>query len=181
MGRDQVASSHDNDTSAALPDNGQPSRKWFAAIIVVSVFLAAIVAVATDRFLTRKTAEARLPGDSSDAPLAFHVFWKRFLTGPQEPWVIFSNAAFVGRPYIGMRYYNRAKDSGAAISDHYTGVGEVLAVHALDNVFGKLHQQIRVKRGSLFSLDDAQNNHLLFIASPLATFILFSFPTTPTI
>ncbi len=175
-GRDHAGSTHD--TSDALPDNGQPSRKWFAAIIVVSVFLAAIVAVATDRFLTRKTAEARLTGDSSDAPLAFHVFWKRFLTGPQEPWVIFSNAAFVGRPYIGMRYYNRAKDSGAAISDHYTGVGEVLAVHALDNVFGKLHQQIRVKRGSLFSLDDAKNNDLIFIGSPSENLTLLELPNT---
>jgi len=34
-----------------------------------------------------------------------------------------------------MRYYNRARDSGAVILDHYTGVGEVLAVHALDSVF----------------------------------------------
>jgi hypothetical protein len=178
MGRDQVGSSHDNDTSVALPDNGQPSRKWFAAIIVLSVFLAAVVAVATDRFLTRKTAEARLTSDSSDAPVAFHVFWKQFLTGPQEPWVIFSNAAFVGRPYIGMRYYNRAKDSGAVILDHYTGVGEVLAVHALDNVFGKLHQQIRVKRGSLFSLDDAKNNDLIFIGSPSENLTLLELPNT---
>jgi hypothetical protein len=174
--RDQAGSTHD--TSDALPDRGQPSRKWFAAIIVLSVFLAAVVAVATDRFLTRKTAEARLTSDSSDAPLALHVFWKRFLTGPQEPWVIFSNAAFVGRPYIGMRYYNRAKDSGAAILDHYTGVGEVLAVHALDNVFGKLHQQIRVKRGSLFSLDDAKNNDLIFIGSPSENLTLLELPNT---
>jgi hypothetical protein len=178
MGHDQVRSSHDNDTSVALPDNGQPSRKWFAAIIVLSVFLAAVVAVATDRFLTRKTAEARLTSDSPDAPVAFHVFWKQFLTGPQEPWVIFSNAAFVGRPYIGMRYYNRAKDSGAVILDHYTGVGEVLAVHALDNVFGKLHQQIRVKRGSLFSLDDAKNNDLIFIGSPSENLTLLELPST---
>src|SRR5260370_14346792 len=105
--------------------------------MVLSVFLAAVVAVATDRFLTRKTAEARLTGESSDLPVAFHVFWKGFLTGPQEPWVIFSNAAFVGRPYVGMRYYNRARDSGAVILDHYTGSGEVLAATALSAVFGK--------------------------------------------
>src|SRR5260370_31351603 len=61
MGRDQVASSHDNDTSVALPGNVQPSRRWFAAIIVLSVFLAAVVAVATVRFLTRTPAEPRLP------------------------------------------------------------------------------------------------------------------------
>jgi hypothetical protein len=175
-GRDQAGLSHDS--SDALQDNGQLSRRWFTAIIVLSVFLAAGVAVATDRFLTRKTAEARLTSDGSDAPVAFRVFWRGFLTGPQEPWVIFSNAAFVGRPYIGMRYYNRAKDSGAAILDHYTGVGEVLAVHALDNVFGKLHQQIRVKRGSLFSLDDAKNNDLIFVGSPSENLTLLELPNT---
>ncbi len=175
-GREHAGSAHD--TSDALPNHGQPSRKWFVAIMVLSVFLAAAVAVATDRFLTRKTAEARLTGESSDLPVAFHVFWKGFLTGPQEPWVIFSNAAFVGRPYVGMRYYNRARDSGAVILDHYTGVGEVLAVHALDAVFGKLHQQIRVKRGSLFSLDDAKNNDLIFIGSPSENLTLLELPNT---
>jgi hypothetical protein len=173
-GRDHAGSFHD--ISEVVPENGQPTRRWFAAIIVLSVLLAAAVAVATDRFLTRKTAEARLTSDSSDVPVAFHVFWRGFLTGPQEPWVIFSNAAFVGRPYIGMRYYNRAKDSGAVILDHYTGVGEVLAVHALDNIFAKLHQQIRVKRGSLFSLDDAKNNDLIFIGSPSENLTLLELP-----
>jgi hypothetical protein len=175
-GRDQVGDSHD--TSDAPAANGQPSRKWFVAVVVLSAFLAAAVAVGTDRFLTRKTAEARLTSDDPDVPVAFHVFWKGFLTGPREPWVVFSNAAFVGRPYVGMRYYNRARDSGAVILDHYTGVGEVLAVHALDNVFGKLRQQIRVKRGSLFSLDDAKNNDLIFIGSPSENLTLLELPNT---
>jgi len=77
-----------------------------------------------------------------------------------------------------MRYYNRAKDSSAVITDHYTGVGEVLAVHALDSVFGRLHQQIRVKRGSLFSLDDAKNNDLIFIGSPSENLTLLELPNT---
>src|SRR3989442_1065911 len=149
-----------------LEVGGRSSRALIVAVIALSVILASAVAVAMDRFLNRRVAEARVASDSPDAPVAFHVFWKGFLTGPQEPWVIFSNAAFVGRPYIGMRYYNRPRDSGAVITDHYTGVGEVLAVPPLDTVFAKLHQQIRVKRGSLFSFDDAKNNHLIFIASP---------------
>jgi hypothetical protein len=110
--------------------------------------------------------------------VAFRVFWKGFLTGPQEPWVIFSNAAFVGRPDIGMRYYNAPRDGQAHILDHYTGVGEVLAVHALDDIFGKLHQSIRVKRGSLFSLDDAKNNDLIFIGSPSENLALLEIPNT---
>lgn len=129
-------------------------------MILLSAALSAVVAVATDRFLNRRTAEARL-GDSTGVPTVLRVFWSGFLTGPQEPWVIFSNAAFVGRPDSGMRYYNSTRDGQVHTLDHYTGVGEVLAVHALDSVFGKLQQQVRVKRGSLFSLDDAKNNDLI--------------------
>jgi hypothetical protein len=174
--RNHANASHE--PSNNLEVNGRTSRSWIIAVVALSVVLASAVAVATDRFLNRRVAEARLASDTPDVPVAFRVFWKGFLTGPQEPWVIFSNAAFVGRPYVGMRYYNRAKDSGAVILDHYTGVGEVLAVHALDGVFGKLRQQIRVKRGSLFSLDDAKNNDLIFIGSPSENLTLLELPTT---
>src|SRR5258706_13710858 len=175
-GRNHASTSHE--ASSNLEVNGRASRAGIFTIVALSVVLASVVAVATDRFLNRRIAEARVTSDSPDVPVAFHVFWKGFLTGPQEPWVIFSNAAFVGRPYVGMRYYNRAKDSGAVITDHYTGVGEVLAVHALDNVFGRIHQQIRVKRGSLFSLDDAKNNDLIFIGSPSENLTLLEVPNT---
>ncbi len=174
--RNQANISHEAPNNLVV--NGRSSRAWIVAVVVLSVALASAVAIATDRFLNRGIAEARMASDSPDVPVAFHVFWKGFLTGPQEPWVIFSNAAFVGRPYIGMRYYNRARDSGAVILDHYTGVGEVLAVHALDSVFGKLHQQIRVKRGSLFSLDDAKNNDLIFMGSPSENLTLLELPNT---
>src|SRR5437588_2067825 len=159
-------------------NNVEFPRRWFTAFVVLSIVLTAVAAVATDRLLARRAVEAHPASEGAEVPVALRVFWKGFLTGPQEPWVIFSNAAFVGRPYIGMRYYNRAKDSGAAILDHYTGVGEVLAVHALDSVFGSLHQQIRVKRGSLFSLDDAKNNDLIFIGSPSENLILLELPNT---
>jgi hypothetical protein len=149
---------HGSGLHESPPETAQTSRKWLAAIILLCGVLSAIVAVATDRFLNRRTAEARLSTDAAGVPTVLRVFWKSFLTSPQEPWVIFSNAAFVGRPASGMRYYNSARDGRAHILDHYTGVGEVLAIHALDNVFVKLQQQIRVKRGSLFSLDDAKNN-----------------------
>lgn len=160
-----------------LETNASP-RRWFAAVLLLSVVLSAIVAVGTDRFLTRRTAEARLGTEKPSVPMALQVFWRGFLTGPQEPWVIFSNAAFVGRPDSGMRYYSSARDGRAHILDHYTGVGEVLAVHALDSVFGKLQQPIRVKRGSLFSLDDAKNNDLIFIGSPSENLTLLEIPST---
>src|SRR5258708_17009348 len=93
-----------------LEVNGRTSRAGIVTMVALSVVLASAVAVATDRLLNRRIAEARVASDSPDVPVAFRVFCKGFLTGPQEPWVIFSNAAFVGRPYVGMRYYNRARD-----------------------------------------------------------------------
>jgi hypothetical protein len=95
----------------------------------------------------------------------------------EEPWVIFSNAAFVGRPETGMRYYTR-RDSKSTIYDHYTGVGEVLAIHALDDAFGTLGRQILVKRGSLFTLDDVKNNNLIFVGSPSENLTLLDIPGT---
>jgi hypothetical protein len=77
-----------------------------------------------------------------------------------------------------MRYYNSVRDSGGQIWDHYTGVGEVLAVHDLDQVFGMLHHRIRVKRGSLFSLDDVKNNDLIFLGSPSENLTLGEIPST---
>ena len=92
--------------------------------------------------------------------------------------MIFSNAAFVGRPETGMRYYSSLRDSKSAVYDHYTGVGEVLAIHALDDAFGTLGRRILVKRGSLFTLDDVKNNNLIFVGSPSENLSLREMPGT---
>ena len=155
--------------------NDEVPRSWLLAVVVLSLLLAGSLLAL---FLTRKTTPTAFAGDAKPAPAAFETFWKPFLTGPEEPWVVFSNAAFVGRPETGMRYYNSAHDQKTAIWDHYTGVGEVIAVHSLDQVFGLLHRNLRVKRGSLFSLDDAQNTDLIFVGSPSENLNLLEIPGT---
>ena len=92
--------------------------------------------------------------------------------------MIFSNGAFVGRPETGMRYFDPARDSAKEILEHYTGVGEVLAIHALDHTFGLLHRQIRVKRGSLLSLDDVKSTTRIFVGSPAENLTLREIPST---
>jgi hypothetical protein len=154
---------------------GNSERKWIAASISLGVLVLAAGVTILGLLWSRSSAQA---GTAELAPAAFRVFWNGFVSGQEEPWVIFSNAAFVGRPETGMRYYDTAKDKGSFILDHYTGVGEVLAVHELDRVFGLLHRQIRVKRGSLFSLDDAKNNNLIFIGSPFENLTLLEIPGT---
>jgi len=77
-----------------------------------------------------------------------------------------------------MRYFNPSGDSGSFILDHYTGVGEVLAIHSLDSLFAQFNRPIRVKRGALFSLDDAKNNDLIFVGSPSENLTLLDIPGT---
>jgi hypothetical protein len=146
----------------------------------LSLALAAALAMVGWLLWTRRDSgisSASAAADNS-APAPIRIFWRGFVRGTEAPWVIFSNAAFVGRPNTGMRYYDRAKDANSPILDHYTGVGEVLAVHNLDLVFAALHQSLRVKRGSLFSLDDAKNNDLIFIGSPSENLTLLDIPST---
>ena len=157
---------------------GRSSRKWMITSAVLAVLFIASLLFAGSLLLARRNAPALAANLTPNVPPPIRTFWDGFVTGPDEPWVIFSNAAFVGRPDTGMRYYVAARDGNAFILDHYTGVGEVLAVHNLDRVFNELHRTLRVKRGSLFSLDDAKNNDLIFIGSPSENLTLLEIPST---
>ncbi|MGA8764754.1 MAG: hypothetical protein WB562_17935 [Candidatus Sulfotelmatobacter sp.] len=177
--RSADARAHPSGTSWHQPAGAaarRPSGNWLAAFVVASILLAASLIEIARLVFSSKPADTALASQVEPAPAAFRTFWNPFVTGPEEPWVIFSNAAFIGRPETGMRYYNAAQDPRGLIWDHYTGVGEVLAVHNLDQVFGLLRRRIRVKRGSLFSLDDAQNNDLIFVGSPSENLTLLDIP-----
>jgi hypothetical protein len=159
-------------------NSDQVPRAWVFAIATLSILLL-VAAVVLGLMVSSRQGDATAHAGNLEAPpIAFQMFWKPFLSGTAEPWLIFSNAAFVGRPETGMRYYSVGRDAEDAIWDHYTGVGEVLAVHSLDEVFGSFHRQLRVKRGSLFSLDDAKNNDLIFLGSPSENLSLAEIPST---
>ena len=173
------------DTLAVVPPITQPkekpesaptvSRAWPVTVIVLSVLLAASF-ITSAILLSQRTRTQSATAEP--VPAAYHLFWNRFVTGEAQPWVIFSNGSFVGRPETGMRYFNPSKDQSSFILDHYTGVGEVLAIHQLDRIFYLFNRQIRVKRGALFSLDDAKNNDLIFVGSPSENLTLADLPGT---
>jgi hypothetical protein len=158
--------------SPAIPKR---PRTWIITAAALSSAL--LLAVAAIALLGTALNSARADkGSGVTAAPAIRALWSPFASSPYAPWVIFSNAAFVGRPETGMRYLDRSRDSRPLILDHYTGVGEVLAVHELDEVFNRLNHPIRVKRGSLFSLDDANDNDLIFVGSPAENLTLLDLP-----
>jgi hypothetical protein len=143
--------------------------------VVLSLLLAACVITSVILLEQRSRSQAAA---AQPVPPEYQLFWNRFVSSPQQPWVIFSNGSFVGRPETGMRYFNPKSDARAFIMDHYTGVGEVLAIHQLDHVFNLFNRILRVKRGALFSLDDAKNNDLIFVGSPSENLTLVDIPGT---
>ena len=138
------------EVSAATTLTQAGPSPWNAAVIVLGVCLILSLIALGSLLWSRRQQVIGSAAVASAQPVTGHLaeFWRPFTSGPEQPWVIYSNAAFVGRPETGMRYYNPSRDAKTSVYDHYTGVGEVLAVHALDDVFAGLGRQIRVKRGS---------------------------------
>lgn len=156
------------------------SAKWrwgigvaLASLVVALAFAAILYNRAEQEISAMLRAEGVHPGDLA----TLRHFWAPMLHGPEEPIVIFSNAEFTGRPETGMRYLT-ATDSREAMLDHYTGVGEVVAVHELDHVFTALRLPLRVKRGRLLSLDDAKTHDLIFVGSSAENLALLDFPVS---
>jgi hypothetical protein len=185
-----LLSFHTHEAVAALPQPPAPPiaevlpkpnslRFWRAIAGLLSLLLLVATAFAVWSLIAVRDAK-RASAAVIEAPLpqAFRVFWKQFASGSGDPWVVFSNGAFIGRPETGMRYFDARRDSRDMILDHYTGVGEVLAIHELDGLFTLLHRPLRVKRGSLLSLDDAENNNLIFLGSPAENLPLLDLPGT---
>lgn len=152
-----------------------PQHTTRRRMIVAVVGVVAVIGAFVLGFALRAAFQPDRTAESSDA---LQALWMRFFDGPEPPLVVYSNAAFVGRPETGLRYFNPATDQNSWILDHYTGVGEVMAVHDLDNLFAILHRGMRLKRGRLLTWDDAKGSNLVFIGSPSENLSLREMPGT---
>ncbi|MBI1792337.1 MAG: hypothetical protein HYR60_32850 [Acidobacteria bacterium] len=146
---------------APRPETPEPRRTWTRPPIAFGLAGVAILAGVAAWVFPRSIQRTETP---LAGPLV--AFWKEFTKGDRSPLVVFSNAEFVGRPETGLRYYNPRTDQGAAPFDHYTGVGEVISVHTLTQLFADLRHRVVLKRGRLLNWDDTKDRNLIFIGSP---------------
>jgi hypothetical protein len=147
--------------------------------IAVAILACALAAAVILVYISRRPPPSPDAGNNQAAQAAgpaLRTFWGPFLQGSERPYVVFSNAEFVGNPITGMRYYDRTRDSGEQISQHYTGIGEVMGVEELEGLFLRLGRQFEIKRGGLFTLDDARRSNLIFVGSPTENLTLGEIP-----
>jgi hypothetical protein len=150
-----------------LPRNPYKIALWLLSISCFGLILALV-------YMARRpvpVVEVR-----PEIPTPLKALWQVFIDAPERTWIVFSNAEFVGRPETGLRYLDPARDKNGPIFDHYTGIGEVTAIHELDQLFTLFRHGVLVKRGRLLAMDDVKNNDLIFVGSPSENLTLRDLP-----
>ena len=151
----------------ALSTQGRRTRLVKGALTALVVLAALTMGSLFSISRQKRISSAVRSGSVASQPQSsLERFWGPFLHGPQEPFVVFKNASFVGDAQTGMRRFNPARDNPSQLVEHYTGIGEVMGVLELDQVFHRFGSQFRVKRAGLFTVDDARDNNLIFVGSP---------------
>ncbi len=164
----------------ALSPSGKPEKAGVrrTLAIIAAVIVCALATVSILIYFYRQPASLG-PFNNQTAqavPAELRTFWGPFLQGSEVPFVVFSNAQFVGSPSTGMRYYDPSKDSRDQVSQHYSGIGEVMGVEELEGLFLRMGRHFQIKRGGLFTLDDARKNNLIFAGSPTENLTLGKIP-----
>jgi hypothetical protein len=121
--------------------------------------------------------------------------WGDFFHSPEPVLVAFSNALFRGTAETGMKILKpmgsaptnvgspaASQTSGvkegseSVVTDHYTGIGEVLGVYSLGDLFYKASRSIRVKRSLMLTWDDLKTENIIILGSPAENFVLRDLP-----
>jgi hypothetical protein len=145
-------------------------RRGFGKVVLVSSVLACVL-VGTGALIviSRQTKAANSVHSGSvvhQQQSALERLWTPFLHGEEEPFVVFKNATFTGNSETGLRRFDPSRDNPDQQIQRYTGIGEVMGVLELDQLFDKFGSHFRVKRDGLFTVDDARHNNLIFVGSP---------------
>ncbi|HZS05128.1 MAG TPA: hypothetical protein VFD58_09865 [Blastocatellia bacterium] len=121
--------------------------------------------------------------------------WGELLRSPEPVLVVFSNTLFQGTAEEGMKLYksldspggssgspalNQSMEAGEKsrepLLDHYTGIGEVMGMYFLGDLFARAQHPYRVKRSLLLNWDDTKSENIVVLGSPAENFFLRDLP-----
>jgi hypothetical protein len=159
-------------------------REWIpvAALGAVCIFLLFLALKYSSEASRLRDSDKGKP--QSDAQMdVLNPLWGQFLKSDEPILVSYSNTRFQGRPETGMKLLKSldslspAEVHSSYITDHYTGVGEVMGVFSLSNLFGKASHSFKVKRSLLLTWDDLKfTENIVVLGSPAENLFLRQLP-----
>lgn len=142
---------------SSLPVQKRSPIGALAAALTAGIVLGLLIAFWLDPSTTSH-------GGGPDAVL--QGFWGDFAGPEDKTIVVFSNARFVGDGENGLRYFNPEVDRLEEVRQLHTGVGEVVGVYELSQLFQKLDADLVVKRAALVDWDEVKKSNVIFIGGP---------------
>lgn len=115
---------------------------------------------------------------SNNVDMALRTFWSPFLQSQDPPYVVISNAAFVGDPKTGMRYFQHERDSWDKALFPYTGIGDAIGVLELDRLFNKFGKEFILEPAAGFPVDLSVHHDTIYVGSALENLPLAQIPST---
>jgi hypothetical protein len=117
-------------------------------------------------------------------------FWGEFLNSGSPLLVAYSNAVFQGNLVDGLKYWVPAESAPPSlrppsisrvvenpmITDVYTGIGEVMGVYFLGNLFWKTGSPFRVERSLLLNWETVKAQNIVFLGGPVENLLLRRLP-----
>jgi hypothetical protein len=173
------------------------TQRWGSPIFVVLTLLCIGLALSAlyyrNEARRNALAGAAKPAQPPDIEAASPL-WADLLR-PNEPVLVtFSNTLFQGTAEAGMRLLkpldspernfgspppeqaHQNARAGTTVTEHYTGVGEVLGVYALGDLFCRFGHPFHVKRSLLLNWDDLKTENIVVLGSPAENFLLRDLP-----
>jgi hypothetical protein len=89
--------------------------------------------------------------------------------------VVFATPRFISSPE-GLRAVPKDLPRGVPIVNEYTGVGEVVAISRLTNLFARFECDLHLKRSELVTWDDARQRNMVLVGGPETNAVLAVLP-----
>lgn len=171
---------------------------WMAASIAALSLLSLVLGILLWRsYSERGRLQAALGRDASveaERQTALPL-WGDLLSSPDPSLVVFSNTLFRGTAETGMKILKPldapgsplgsaalpqeidaiVKD-GQGVTEHYTGIGEVMGVYFLGEFFARVKHPFRVKRSLLLTWEDLKSENIIVLGSPAENLFLRDLP-----
>src|SRR5262249_32989068 len=186
-----------NDLESLRSADYKSTARWWRTIAVGLALLSlALVLALGYRSESRRQNGSRAPGPlKSDSNDLAYPLWGDLLRSNQPVLVAFSNIRFRGTAETGMKLIkplttpqsefepsrvegaaSRNSESDQVITEHYTGVGEVMGVFSLSDIFCRFGQAFRLKRSLLLNWEDLKTENIVILGSPAENILIRDLP-----